>query len=158
MKELFELARRYVRTSLVFAAISVLLGMHMIVQRFSNEPKPLRWLPTAHGHIFLVGFVTMMIMGVAIWMFPRPKGARYSPLISEVCYWLITIGTTVRAIGEIVASYTTLKFWLWLSAIGGFAQSIAILLFIANIWTRIVAVGKLLKEDREPTPQRGEGS
>ncbi len=152
---MFGLARRYVRTSLVFAAISVLLGMHMIAQRFSNEPKPLRWLPTAHGHIFLVGFVTMMIMGVAIWMFPRPKSARYSPLISEICYWLITFGTAVRAVGEIAASYSTLKFWLWLSAIGGFAQGIAILLFIANIWTRVVPVGKLLKEDKEPTPQRG---
>ncbi|MCS7266069.1 MAG: cbb3-type cytochrome c oxidase subunit I [Armatimonadetes bacterium] len=154
---MFELARRYVRTSLVFAAISVLLGMHMIAQRFSDKPQPLRWLPTAHGHLFLVGFVTMMIMGVAIWMFPRPKSARYSPLISEICYWLITFGTAVRATGEIVASYSKLKFWLWLSAIGGIAQSIAILLFIANIWTRIVPVGKLLKEDREPTPQRGDG-
>ncbi|MCS7186380.1 MAG: hypothetical protein RMK89_05430 [Armatimonadota bacterium] len=73
---MFELARRYVRTSLIFAAISVLLGMHMIAQRFSDEPQTLRWLPTAHGHIFLAGFVTMMIMGVAIWMFPRPKSAR----------------------------------------------------------------------------------
>jgi heme/copper-type cytochrome/quinol oxidase subunit 1 len=71
---MFELARRYIRTSLVFAAISVLLGMHMIAQRLLEKPQPLRWLPTAHGHIFLVGFVTMMIMGVAIWMFPRPKG------------------------------------------------------------------------------------
>jgi hypothetical protein len=31
------------------------------------------------------------------------------------------------------------------------AQGIAILLFIANIWTRIAPVGKLLKEDREPS-------
>lgn len=140
----------------MFAAIGVLLGMHMIAQRFSDKPQPLRWLPTAHGHIFLVGFVTMMIMGVAIWMFPRPKSARYSPLISEICYWLVTFGTAVRAIGEIAASYSVLKFWLWLSAIGGFAQSVAILLFIANIWSRIAAVGKLLKEDKETTPQRGE--
>jgi len=154
---MFELARRYVRTSLVFAVASVLLGMHMIAQRFSDKPQPLYWLPTAHGHVFLVGFVTMMIMDVAIWMFPRPRGPRYSPLVSEVCYWLITVGTAVRAIGEIAASYSTVKFWLWLSATGGFAQGIAILLFVANIWTRIVPVGKLLKEDREPTPQRGEG-
>lgn len=153
---MFELARRYIKTSLVFAAISALLGMHMIAQRFSDKPQPLRWFPTAHGHIFLVGFVTMMIMGVAIWMFPRPKGAHYSLLVSEICYWLITAGTAVRAVGEIAANYSMLKFWLWLSAVGGFAQGIAILLFIANIWTRIVPMGKLLKEDKEPTPQRGE--
>ncbi|MEZ8219218.1 Cytochrome C and Quinol oxidase polypeptide I [Candidatus Fervidibacteria bacterium JGI MDM2 SSWTFF-3-K9] len=148
---MFELARRYIRTSLVFAAISVLLGMHMIAQRLLEKPKPLYWLPTAHGHIFLVGFVTMIIMGVAIWMFPRPKGARYSSLLSEICYWLITVGTAVRGLGEIAASYSTLKFWLWLSVIGGMSQSIAILLFIANIWARIAPVGKLLKEDREPS-------
>ncbi len=151
---MFELARRYIRTSLVFAAISALLGMHMIAQRFIESPKPLRWLPTAHGHIFLVGFVTMMIMGVAVWMFPRPKGSRYLPLISEICYWLITIGTASRGLGEIVASYSTAKFWLWLSAIGGFAQGVAILLFVANIWSRIAPVGKLLKEDREPSPTK----
>ncbi|MER3501602.1 MAG: hypothetical protein C4295_09065 [Candidatus Fervidibacterota bacterium] len=151
---MFELARRYVRTSLVFAVLSVLLGMHMIAQRFRSTPQPLRWLPTAHGHLFLVGFVTMMIMGVAIWMFPRPKDARYSPLLSEVCYWLITLGTVVRAVGEIVASYSTVRVWLHLSAIGGLAQGLALLLFVVNIWTRIRPMGKLLQEDREPLPRK----
>lgn len=155
---MFELARRYVKTSLVFAVLSTLLGLHMIVQRFSLEPKPLRWLPTAHGHLFLVGFVTMMVMGVAIWMFPRPKDARYSPLLSEAVYWLVTVGTAVRALGEIFASYSKVRFWLALSAVGGFAQGIAILLFVINIWTRIKPMGKLVQEDHEPMPQRRDAS
>ncbi len=147
---MFELARRYVKTSLVFAVLSTLLGLHMLVQRFRPSPPPLYWLPTAHGHLFLVGFVTMMIMGVAIWMFPRPKGARYSPLLSEVCYWLITLGTLVRAIGEVAASYGAAAFWLKVSAVGGVAQSFAILLFVPNILTRLRPMGRLLQEDREP--------
>ncbi|MCX7969662.1 MAG: hypothetical protein N3B10_14405 [Armatimonadetes bacterium] len=85
-----------------------------------------------------------------------PKVLAYSPLISEIRYWLITFGTTIRAIGEIAASYSALKFWLYLSAIGGIAQGISILLFVANIWTRIAPAGKLLKEDREPKSQKGE--
>jgi cbb3-type cytochrome oxidase subunit 1 len=154
---MFELARRYIKTSLVFAVLSTLLGMHMIAAQRFGEPKALRWLPTAHGHLFLVGFVAMMIMGVAIWMFPRPKDARYSPLLSEAIYWLVTVGTVVRAIGEIAASYSSAHGWLTLSAVGGLAQGVAILLFVANIWTRIKPMGKLTQEDREPMPRRSDG-
>ncbi len=40
---------------------------------------------TAHVHLLLVGFILMMIMGVALWMFPRlPKGDEgYSPDLSK---------------------------------------------------------------------------
>jgi cbb3-type cytochrome oxidase subunit 1 len=107
--------------------------------------------------LFLVGFVAMMIMGVAIWMFPRPKDARYSPLLSEAIYWLVTVGTVVRAIGEIAASYSSAHGWLTLSAVGGLAQGVAILLFVGNIWTRIKPMGKLTQEDREPMPRRSDG-
>lgn len=152
---MFELARRFIKTSLIFAVLSVLLGMHMIAtQRFGQTVKPLHWLPTAHGHLFLVGFVTMMIMGVAIWIFPRPKGSRYLPVLSEATYWLITLGTIVRGIGEVGASYFQARWLLPLSAIGGIAQGLAILLFILNIWTRIQPIGKLVQEDREPTQKQ----
>ncbi|MCS7223280.1 MAG: cbb3-type cytochrome c oxidase subunit I [Armatimonadetes bacterium] len=152
---MFGLARRYVQTSLIFAIASTLLGMHMIAMRIHPSRAGLGWLPTAHGHLFLVGFVAMMIMGVAIWMFPRPKESRYSPLISEVIYWLITVGTAIRAIGEVIATYHRAPIWLLLSVIGGIAQSIAIIAFVINIWTRIRPTGRLLQEDREPAPKGG---
>jgi len=57
-------------------------------------------------------------------------------------------------VGEIVASYSTVRVWLHLSAIGGLAQGLALLLFVVNIWTRIRPMGKLLQEDREPLPRK----
>lgn len=101
---MFELARRYIKTSLIFAALSTLLGMHMIAMQRLGQPRVLKWLPTAHGHLFLVGFVTMMIMGVAIWMFPRPKDARYSPILSKATYLLITPGSAIIQLYNHLAS------------------------------------------------------
>ncbi len=152
---MFGLARRYVQTSLVFALVSTLLGLHMIGLRVTGSPRGLGWLPTAHSHLFLVGFVTMMIMGVAIWMFPRPKGIWYRPLLSEAIYWLITIGTCVRAVGEVAATYHQAPIWLIFSVIGGFAQGIGIVAFVLNIWSRIRPTGRLLQDDREPMPKGG---
>ena len=36
---------------------------------------------SAHTHAILVGFVMMMILGVALWLFPRPskEDTRYTP-------------------------------------------------------------------------------
>src|SRR4029079_1101212 len=85
------LVRRYVKTSFVFLVAWLLLGGWIIVGEFVLGVYPPRLFITAHVHLLLVGFMLMLVMGVATWMFPRPArdDARYRPELAEAVYWII---------------------------------------------------------------------
>jgi hypothetical protein len=82
------LVRRYIKTSFVFLVAGLLLGGYVSVGEFLLGRYPSRLFITAHAHLLLVGFMLMMVMGVATWMFPRPArdDARYRPELAEAVY------------------------------------------------------------------------
>jgi heme/copper-type cytochrome/quinol oxidase subunit 1 len=86
------LVRRYIKTSLVFLIVGLGLGGYVSVAQFVVGVYPPRLFVTAHVHLLLVGFMLMMVMGVATWMFPRPAkdDPRYHPALAEIVYWVIT--------------------------------------------------------------------
>jgi cbb3-type cytochrome oxidase subunit 1 len=133
------LVRRYIKTSLVFLLLGLALGGHLVVSEFLLDHHPARLLVTTHAHLLLVGFMLMMVMGVATWMFPRPArdDARYRPALAEAAYWLMTAGTALRAAAEVTVGTTG---WLgirWLVAVGGLGQLAGAAVFAVNIWRRV---------------------
>src|SRR5262245_44532531 len=100
------LVRRYIKTSLIFLAAGLLLGAYIIVREFLLDVHPSPLLVTAHAHLLLVGFMLMIVMGVATWMFPRParEDRRYRAELAEAVYWVMTIATVARAGAEITVA------------------------------------------------------
>jgi heme/copper-type cytochrome/quinol oxidase subunit 1 len=95
-----------------------------------------------------VGFVMMMILGVALWLFPRPdrEDARYSPRLAELAYWLLTGGTATRVAGELLRSHVG-ALWLRIVVVAaGFAQITGLAVFFYTMWTRIRPVGSRSRE------------
>jgi len=133
------LVRRYVKTSLVFLLAGLLLGGYVIVAEFIGGAYPARILVTAHAHLVLVGFVLMMVMGVATWMFPRPArdDSRYRPGLAEAVYWVLTAATALRAAAEIGLAATAAPGLRPLVAVGGLGQVAGTVLFVLNIWWRV---------------------
>lgn len=132
------LVRRYVKTSFVFLLLGLVLGAWATVEvnlRGRGVPWP---LITAHVHLVLVGFVLMLIFGVATWMFPRPArdDARYRPWVAEAIYWLLTVSTAVRTLGELGAAAAGTRASL-LAALGGLGQVAGGVLFVVNMWVRV---------------------
>ena len=78
------LVRRFLKTAIGFLILGVALGVYMLARRELAGVWPTPWWRSAHTHAILVGLVMMMIMGVALWMFPRP--ARTTP--SSIRGWL----------------------------------------------------------------------
>lgn len=66
------LIRRYIKTSFVCLLAGLALGGYISVSQFVVGRHPPSLFVTAHVHLLLVGFVLMLIVGVATWMFPRP--------------------------------------------------------------------------------------
>src|SRR5262245_31762034 len=133
------LVRRYVKTSLLFLVAGLFLGGYLIVSEFVVGVHPPTLIITAHVHLLLVGFMLMLVMGVATWMFPRPAQAstRYRPGLAEAVYWLVTVTTAIRAAAEILAPWSGSPFLRSAIAVGGLGQLIGVLLFVVNIWWRV---------------------
>ena len=133
------LVRRYIKTSFVFLMAGVLLGGWIIVAEFVLRRYPPRLFITAHVHLLLVGFMLMIVMGVATWMFPRPArdDARYRPELAEAIYWTMTVATCVRAVAELLGAYSDSSALRAAIALGGLGQAAGVLLFVINMWTRV---------------------
>ena len=134
------LVRRYIKTSFLFLVAGLLIGAYILVAEFAVGRYPSRLFITAHVHLLLVGFMLMIVMGVATWMFPRPgrDDARYRPALAEAVYWIMTLGTALRAISEVAAGVAGGDALLRaVIVLGGSAQLVGALLFVANMWWRV---------------------
>jgi heme/copper-type cytochrome/quinol oxidase subunit 1 len=133
------LVRRYIKTSFLFLLAGLLLGGYLVVAQFVAGRYPSRLFVTAHVHLLLVGFMLMIVMGVATWMFPRPArdDARYRPELALAVYWVVTLGTAVRAAAEIALGLTGAQALGPVVALGGLGQIAGAVLFVANMWWRV---------------------
>jgi cbb3-type cytochrome oxidase subunit 1 len=143
-----SIVRRFIKTAFAFLLAGFALGGWMMVQREMTGVFPGRYQVSAHTHAILVGFVIMMILGVALWLFPRPEktDTRYRPALVEAAYWLITAGTGVRFVGEIARSAIDAGWLRWAVLTAGFAQIAAVLVFFYTMWSRIRAAGSQVRE------------
>ena len=144
-----SLVRRFLKTAILFLVAGLAIGAWMLVQRELAHGAPSPYVTSAHTHAILVGFVMMMILGVAQWMFPRPaKGdERYRPALAEAAYWLLTGGTAVRVVGELLHARSDAPMLRWIVVLAGLTQVAGLLTFFANMWPRIRGLGSKVRED-----------
>lgn len=145
---MYSLVRRYIKTAILFLGVGLVLGGWMMVRRELASAAPSSYMVSAHTHAIFVGFVMMMILGVALWMFPRPEKGdmRYSPRAAEGAYWLVTIGTAGRIAGELARQQAASPALRWTVMLCGLAQVAGIGLFFVNMWPRIRPVGSAARE------------
>jgi heme/copper-type cytochrome/quinol oxidase subunit 1 len=133
------LVRRFLRTAIGFLAVGLGLGFWMLVRRELAGQYPPPRLVSAHTHVILVGFVMMMILGVALWMFPRPErdDARYRPAVAEAAYWLLALSTAARFLGEAVSPAGPGPLQRWIVVAAGAGQALGLGIFFYNLLPRI---------------------
>jgi heme/copper-type cytochrome/quinol oxidase subunit 1 len=142
------LVRRYIKTAVGFLAIGLMIGVWMIARRELFREAPTPYLVSAHTHALFVGFVMEMILGVALWLFPRPAkdDRRYDARLAAAAYWILTCATAGRIAGEL--AHTTfdsrgLRAFVLTCGVG---QAVALLLFFQTIWSRIRPLGSQVRE------------
>jgi len=86
-------------------------------------------------HLFVVGWATQMILGVAYWMFPRPGPARSfgNPAAGWMVWAALNAGLTLRVAAEGLA---TVQVHGWLFFVSAALQLVAIVGFVVLIWPR----------------------
>ncbi len=145
---MYTLVRRYIKTGIGFLFAGLALGSWMLVRRelFGRWPAP--YLVSAHVHAVFVGFVMFMILGVALWLFPRAAkdDVRYSPARAEAAYWILTTATALRFVSEAARAWSAAAWLGWLVVAGGLGQVVGLSLYFWTMWTRIRPVGSHLRE------------
>ncbi|HET7584549.1 MAG TPA: cbb3-type cytochrome c oxidase subunit I [Gemmatimonadaceae bacterium] len=145
-----SLVRRYIKTAVLFLLAGLALGAWMVVRRELHGSPPGAYVVSAHTHLIFVGFVMMMILGVALWLFPRPEKGdeRYRPAVANAAYWMLTVGTAVRAVGELLRAGSTAHWLRWSVVVASLLQVVGLVTFFYTIWSRIRAVGSAVREAR----------
>ena len=144
----FTLVRRFIKTGIGFLVAGLLLGAYLLVRRelYGEFTNP--HLSSAHIHAVGIGFLMFLILGVALWLFPRaPRDdRRYSPRRIELVYWILTTSTMVRFITEAARAWVPSRMLAWAVVAGGFGQMIGLLLYFWTMWSRIRPVGSQFRE------------
>lgn len=148
---MFSTVRYFVKTSIIFLLFGILAGLYLLIARYYLDIWPHPNLVSAHTHVILVGSVMMMIMGVALWFFPRPEknDKLYKPDLILTAYFITTASTFVRFVSHVISAFVLpnelLKFLLIISSV---VQVIGIIIFFISIWGRIRSVGSHIRESR----------
>ena len=142
------LVRRFIKTGIGFLFAGLALGAYMLVERelFDRWPNP--YLVSAHAHAVFVGFVMFLILGVALWLFPRAERGdeRYRPERAAAAYWVLAAGTGARFVAEAARAWTPAHWLAWVVVLGGLGQVFGLVLYFWNLWPRIRPVGSHLRE------------
>jgi cbb3-type cytochrome oxidase subunit 1 len=120
--------RAFIKASVVWLALAVTLGMAM-----SMRPGLVVYRP-AHLHMALLGFVAMMIFGVAYHVIPRFTGnALHSRRLAGMHWWMANAGLAV-----LVSGFGGRIAWpaagAVLLAVGGTLASLGAYAFAYNLW------------------------
>ena len=131
------ITRTFIKTSLVYFVLALLADVWLAGPVFDVATIP--GLRPVQFHLLAVGWLTQLIIGVAIWMFP--KYSREEPRGNETLLWatygLLNAGLILRVAGEPLHSANPGAGWGWLLAASAVLQMGAGWLFVANAWPRV---------------------
>ena len=129
------LTRWFLRSALVYLVVSLCLGVLVVMPSTSGVAA----LVPVSIHLFMVGWVTQMIFGVAYWMFPRLAGGKPhgSERLGVLTYVALNAGLMARAVAEPMLSLRAGGPWAVLLVLSGALQWLGAVVFVVNTWPRV---------------------
>lgn len=133
------LTRVFIKTGMIYFLMAMVVGVALAAPSLFSMPSTLAALRPVYFHLFMVGWVLQLIIGIAFWMFP--KLSKHEPRGSEALGWLVyiclNIGLIFRAFGEILLALRPGSETGWTLALAAVLQLVAGWGFIVNTWLRV---------------------
>lgn len=145
------ITRVFIKSGLIFFFIALLIGIAARTDMFYFAAiTPLFW------HTLMVGWITQIIMGVSMWMFPGRKKVEsfQNQKWAWITFVLLNIGLGLRVIAEPFVNYGGPEFWKYLLLISAILQFIAICSYVIEIWPRVMSNKQRIKR-RKAAKQKG---
>lgn len=129
-----RIARVFIKTGLVYFLVSLMVALGFEIESLSfNGMVPLFW------HLLMVGWITQIIFGVSMWMFPgRTREEGFSA--QKWAWWtylLLNLGLVLRVVAEPMVSISELAVWDVLLIVSAVAQVAAAVAYTIELWPRI---------------------
>ncbi len=120
----------YIRMGVIYFVLGAMLGITMLLRPYESG-----YYLTAHVHLNLLGFMSMMIYGVGYHILPRFSGKTiYSPLLVRIQFWTANAGLVGMAISwPFIAGDKFTFFFSPLLIVSAFCSLTAIVLFAINL-------------------------
>jgi hypothetical protein len=132
------LTRWFVKSSLLYLVAALVIGVALTIQG-PTLPPFLQALTPVYFHLFMVGWVTQLIFGVSLWMFPRyskerPRGREGLALAT---YLALNLGLIARAVAEPLHALRPAPASTSLLLLSAALQWFAGLAYVVTIWGRV---------------------
>ena len=135
-------SKAFLKSSLAWFGIGTTLGAVM-----STWPNATMYR-TAHFHMNLLGFVSMMIFGVAYHVIPRFVGhPLHRRRLAEAHWWVANIALAILSTGFMLMPTIGARAFP-VQAVGGTLSAVGAYLFIYNIW-RTLDGPKILRRGQQ---------
>lgn len=126
--------KAFLKSGLAYLALGICFGIWM-----GFVPNAVLYRP-AHAHLNLLGFVSMVIFGVAYHVIPRFTGnPLHSPRIAEAHYWASNVGLVTLVLGFMLLP--TQPVGRAVVEVGALIAAAGAFLFIYNLWRTIDGTG-----------------
>ena len=131
------LSRWYIRTSLLYLVATFLTAVAASASRWL-PPSLLPGVTDVYYHLFMLGWVSQLIFGVAYWIFPvyTREAPRRSERLAWAAYALLNLGLIMRVLGQLAFPEPT-QAGRGLLVVGALFIWLGSLLFVVNSWGRV---------------------
>jgi len=127
--------RSFVKASLVYLLLGLVAGILQQVE----SPFPIRLFFPTYLHLLTFGWLTQLIFGVALWMFPvytkeQPRGPLW---LGWTTFVTLNLGMFLRLLFEPLQSIRPSPLGEIMLILSAVLQWVAGMTFFVNIWPRI---------------------
>ena len=133
------ITRTFLKAALICFIAALVAGVLVAARPLMELPRFVAGLTPVYFHLFMVGWVTQLIAGVAYWMFPKqsrqlPRG---HDALAVATYALLNVGLLLRVVGEPAQTVSAWPVWGWVVVLAALLQWLGGLAFVANTWPRV---------------------
>jgi len=146
-----KIARTFIKTGLIYFLGALLIALGFESKWFSFPGMmPLFW------HLLMVGWITQIIFGVSMWMFPGRK--REEGFAAQkwawLTYFLLNTGLVFRMIAEPVVATSSYAIWDIMVVLSAILQLVAAIAYFIELWPRIQSKEQRRRKRRKKRKKR----
>lgn len=131
-----RISRLFIKSGMVYLMLGVILALIADIPNFDTG---IHLLPV-YWHMIVIGWITQVIMGVSIWMFPG-RTRRKTPVdsfYSKAAFWLLNSGLILRFITEpFLPRFQGNTLLVIIVILSVLLQIAAFAAYVAEIWPRL---------------------
>lgn len=130
------ISRLFIKAGMVFFVLSLIAALVIEIDIAAMPAiMPLFW------HMLMVGWITQIIIGVSIWMFPgrnREEGFKAQKW-GWLTFMFLNTGLVLRVISEPLVSISTSEIWNIILVFSAILQLVAGFTYFTEMWPRILS-------------------